>query len=45
MPMLGMAVADRKGVSRSAAEVVRVAGELKIGELTGGDSVCSKAVG
>ena len=45
MPTLGMAVADGKGVSRSAGEVVRVAGELEIGELIGGDSVCSKAVG
>ena len=45
MPKLGMAVADRKGVYRSAGEVVRVAGELKIGELIGGDSVCSEVVG
>ena len=45
MPMLGMAVADGKGLSRSAGEDMMVAGELEMGELIGGDSVCSKAVG
>ena len=40
-----MVVADGKGVSMSAGEVVRVAGELEMGEPIGGDSVCSEAVG